>query len=177
MDYTFPDQKEGEKVIRILRKHPATLLLPIIKTLIFLVPSAYILTKFNIPILVVLAFVIFTAALSYGLYKWVNWYGEIYMITTERVIAIFQKGIFNRKVAEVSLNKISDITFEINGVLATAFGFGTVRILSGSNSLDLENISDPRNTQTQTLDLIEKKSESSKKRVAEELVDLIKGKK
>lgn len=175
MDYTFPGQKDGEKVIKVKRKHLATLVEPAIKTLVFLVPATFILLKFNTPYLVVFSFIVFVLSLSYGLYKWVIWYGEIYIITSERVIGIFQKGIFSRKVAEIAFDRVNDVTFEVVGALSTAFGLGTVSIHSGNNLLELRGVSNPRSLQTEIIDLVEKKSEDKKQKAAKELVELIKG--
>lgn len=176
MDYTFPGQKEGEKVISLIRKHPAVLSLPLVKALVFLIPSTFILIKFRNPYLVILSFIIFVFALSYCLYRWAVWYGEMYIISTERVIGIFQKGIFNREVAEISLEKVNDVTFEIKGIFSTVFGLGKVSIHAGNNILEIEDISDPRGMQTKINDLVEKKTQATKRKVTEELANLIKGK-
>lgn len=59
---------------------------------------------------------------------WLDYYLDVWIITNHRLIDIEQKGFFNRNVANVRLDFIQDVTFEINGVIASLFNFGSIEI-------------------------------------------------
>lgn len=60
----------------------------------------------------------------------VDFYLDVLILTNERVIRVEQKGMFNRIVSQLSLDRIQDVTIETKGVLSTALGFGKVTVES-----------------------------------------------
>ena len=59
---------------------------------------------------------------------WIDYYFDIWIITSERIINIEQKGMFTRKVSELRYSKIQDVTAEVIGVLPTIINYGDVKI-------------------------------------------------
>lgn len=59
---------------------------------------------------------------------WVNYYLDYWIITNQRVISTYQKGLFRREVSELSLSRIQDLTVNVKGVLKTFFNFGHLEI-------------------------------------------------
>lgn len=59
---------------------------------------------------------------------WVDFYLDALILTNERVVRIEQRGIFNRIVSQLTLDRIQDVTTETKGVLPTFLGFGTLNI-------------------------------------------------
>jgi len=57
-----------------------------------------------------------------------NYYLDVFIVTNERVIHIEQLGLFRRRIAELRLERVQDVTIEQLGVLPTLFHFGTVRV-------------------------------------------------
>jgi uncharacterized membrane protein YdbT with pleckstrin-like domain len=55
----------------------------------------------------------------YGFMIWIDYYFDIWIITSERIINIEQKGMFTRKVSELRFQKIQDVTTEVIGFLPT----------------------------------------------------------
>lgn len=93
---------------------------------------------------------IHTTALSiyllagFGLLLWMHFFAawsdhwlDAWVITNERIIDIEQKGFFRRQVSSFPLDRIQDVTFETNGLLATLLHFGNVRMQTASISDDL----------------------------------------
>ena len=91
----------------------------------------------------------FLATLVYGTYEWLVWYLDLYILSSKRIIDIEQKTLFLRQVSETSLDKIQDVTFEINGFLATLFNYGNVRIETAGKEtiITLEQIKNPESIQ------------------------------
>lgn len=74
-------------------------------------------------------------AIGWWLFVWLwfflalaDYYLDVLVVTTERVIYIMQHGLFHREIAELRLSRIQDITTIVNGVLPTMLNFGDLRI-------------------------------------------------
>lgn len=59
---------------------------------------------------------------------WIDYYFDVWIITTKRIVDIEQKGLFSREVSEVRYAKIQDISTEVLGVLPTFLNYGNVLI-------------------------------------------------
>ena len=68
---------------------------------------------------------------------WVDYYFDIWIITSERIINIEQKGLFVRRMSSAKYDRIQDVTAEVTGFLQTVINFGDVRIQTAGES---ENI-------------------------------------
>jgi uncharacterized membrane protein YdbT with pleckstrin-like domain len=64
----------------------------------------------------------------YSFFIWIDYYFDIWVITSERVINIEQKGLFIRCLSELKLDRIQDVTVEVTGIFATILNFGDVFI-------------------------------------------------
>ena len=68
---------------------------------------------------------------------WVDYYLDIWVITSEKIINIEQKGLFLRRVSTAKYEKIQDVTVEVTGFMQTIINFGDVRVQTAG---ELENI-------------------------------------
>lgn len=57
---------------------------------------------------------------------WTHYYLDLWIITDRRIISIDQVHFFNRTVSVFRLERLQDIEFRINGILATFLNFGTI---------------------------------------------------
>lgn len=154
--------KDDEKIISIERRHWASYLRQITVSLLIIIPPFFFVEFFLshwIPSLIFLSIVI--AGFLYALLTWISWQMNGIIITSKRLIYVNQKSIFSKKVAEVPITNIQDITFEINGVMASIFSFGTVTIVSSGSVWNVKKIADPEGVQDYLLQLREKLIERS----------------
>ncbi len=135
----IPQQLKNERVILFLRRHKFIFLkdcfffvlgffFPVIiyfilknlhfyfegeifKALFLLLASAYYL-------MILLLF--FTAFVDYHL--------DVWIVTNQRILNIEQKALFSRTISELKVNRIQDITSDVNGILETFLNFGNVHI-------------------------------------------------
>jgi uncharacterized membrane protein YdbT with pleckstrin-like domain len=56
---------------------------------------------------------------------------DTWIVTNERVIDISQIGLFKRKVSELHLESIQDISVHTDGVIQSYLNFGNVEIQTG----------------------------------------------
>lgn len=105
---------------------------------------------------------------------WIDYYYDIWIITSERIINIEQEGMFTRKVSELRYNKIEDVTTEVTGFLPTIINYGDIKIQTAAEEEEFRfrTISDPYHIKNLIMDL-QKKSEHNS---TEELGEMIKEK-
>lgn len=61
-------------------------------------------------------------------HAWLDYYLDVWVITNERVLSLEQKGIFSRRVSELRLSRIQDVSSEVKGMWETFLHFGNVQI-------------------------------------------------
>ncbi len=176
-DYFTQDLKEGEEVVVILRKHWASFLWPILKTFIILViPFFLVFFLFSTLWGMIVFFVWISIGFAYGLHKWITWYFDSFVITNWRIVNIDQRGLLSRSVSETSFRNIQDVTYEIHGLMPTAFNYGSVKVQTASSdgSLMISSIPEPKSVQDLILELQAKSgSKGGEKMSASELISFI----
>lgn len=77
---------------------------------------------------------------------WTDYYLDVWVITSKRIIDIEQRNLFSRSTSECRIEKIQDISVEVHGLLATFLHFGNVRVQTAGESENfiLLNIPDPQ---------------------------------
>jgi uncharacterized membrane protein YdbT with pleckstrin-like domain len=55
-------------------------------------------------------------------------YLTVWIITTTRIVEIHQYGFFSRRVSSFLLNRVQDVTTNVEGFLATVFGYGALDV-------------------------------------------------
>jgi len=77
---------------------------------------------FPLLVLVTSGYVIFL--LTFLLGSWINYYYDIIVITNERMINVDQEGLLSRRISELNMVQIQNVTAEVNGILRSLFNFG-----------------------------------------------------
>jgi len=140
----FEGQHPGEKVQKVFHQHPIVMRKALLLGLVLLMLSAVPLAIWplhNWPWLVFLGG--FLALILVLAYRWIGWYYSIFIITEERLIQIKQSGFFDRRVSDISHNKIQSVNYEIRGLQATFFHFGTIIVQTYVGELVLPYIHHP----------------------------------
>jgi hypothetical protein len=76
---------------------------------------------------------------------WLVLYLNLIILTTEHLVEIHQRGLFNREISELDLGSIQDATATQKGVLQTMFKFGTVFVQTAGElpNFNLTGIGNP----------------------------------
>jgi len=76
---------------------------------------------------------------------WTDYYLDILILTNKRIIDIEQKGFFSREISTFRLDRIQDITVDVNGVIPTFFDFGDIHIQTAGEvpEISVKSIPDP----------------------------------
>lgn len=64
----------------------------------------------------------------WGFLLWTEHYLDVWILTDRKIISADQKSLFNRQMSTLELEKIQDISIEVNGFIETMFGYGTIRV-------------------------------------------------
>jgi uncharacterized membrane protein YdbT with pleckstrin-like domain len=133
---SFEGQRPDEQVMTLLRNHPFTIIIKIILCLlaglipivlgsvaVSLLPG---LVRFDLWFFLIgcwyllLWLAIFYALTIYTL--------DTVIITNQRIIDNFQRGLFNREVSELNNHRIQDVSVHTSGLIETILEFGTVTV-------------------------------------------------
>lgn len=144
MHADFEGQQENEQVIFTFRRHPIAMRKGFYALLIpFLIVSLPVLIwPENIDYLWVAL-----GGLGIGMllffYHWIGWYFSVFIVTNLRLKQITQKGLFNRSVIDLGINKIQNISYNVPGFTASMLGYGTIVVQTYVGDLILDKLHHP----------------------------------
>lgn len=86
-----------------------------------------------------------------------DYFLDVWIVTSERIINIEQKGLFSRTVSELRLNQIQDITSEMKGFLETFLTYGDVYIQTAAERerFQFKNINNPDDVKLEIARLVD----------------------
>ncbi|MCL5407022.1 MAG: PH domain-containing protein [Patescibacteria group bacterium] len=142
-EYHFPipgSIKENEIVVFVRRHFVAFLGQFLLAFLLLIIPVIIIIIIFafhfdtkifqglflNFLVLILSAYYLVIATFTFV--SWVSFYYNCYIITRTEIIEITQIGFFGRKVSQLSLLRVQDVSSDIKGFLATFFAYGDVLV-------------------------------------------------
>ncbi len=140
-EQSFQGKEPGENVILIIRQHLYTVAIPL--TLIFVAALLPLVARTALAATLVRegwggAF-LFIASVWYALlWLFAFYFLTIYalntvIVTDRRIIESEQLGFFDRKVAELHLYRVQDVSVHITGMLETFLSFGDVMVQSAAS--------------------------------------------
>lgn len=151
----FEGQHEDETVKFTFRQHPIVMRKGLILLGLFwiggLLPYSYWFYTTWAPILLGVCVILGILAMFYA---WVGWFFTIHIVTDQRLAQITQKGLFNRSVVDIGLEKILSVNYQIAGFQETIFGFGTIVAQTFVGDLVLKYIHHPAKVQTSIIQTI-----------------------
>lgn len=162
MRQIFEGKEPKEKVIFVLKKHPAVLFRPLfyLTLFTFLPIAAFVFFKYKWPFFYTL-FLWLGLSSIYGLKSWYCFIKTRYILTSERLICFKQKGFFVKDIQEIPLSKVQDVGAKISGFWSSVFDFGDiyVKTLGGADALVLQQVEEPRKIQEEIFNQIKKEEE------------------
>ena len=140
----FEGQRSGEEVICVFRRHIVTafkgVFFFIFMSAIGVVPS--LLWKGDSKM-----FVVWVASILIGLlgmaYSFMLWHFSFYLLTTERLRQVRQKGMFNRSMVDLELETVQSVAFGVSGLFGTMLNYGTILVQTAAGDLKLSMVSHP----------------------------------
>ena len=128
----------------VFRHHPVVMRHPLIYGMLLILAGVVPLMIWplsNIAVMISLGSLLL--AILYWFYTWIGWYYSVFILTDRRLIDIEQKGLFNRKVSEVGLDRIQSLNYHIKGIQAALFRFGTITVQTYVGEWVMEQVEHP----------------------------------
>lgn len=109
------------------------------------------------PILVLSASAYYLMIWEFFITKFIDYYLDVYLVTSERVVDVSQQGLFHRTVSELDLARVQDITSEVRGVIRSLLNFGNVYIQTAAEKerFIFEDVPRPDDIRRKLLELVE----------------------
>lgn len=144
--------KEGERVIALIRHFPLVYLPKFLGVaLLVAAPFFFMLPLFSFrpfgwPFGLATFWLLLFCGSYLGLRLLVIWYGNALIVTNRRVVDVNRSGLFDREVTEAGFDKIQDVVYQVKGLRATLFGYGTVVIQTAGavSSIEMPYVRRPR---------------------------------
>ncbi len=157
--------EDDEQIITIVRKHWWVVFLHVfsVTVMVWLPLSVYFfITRINLPLTTIDVSAILTDYQFYLFFfyivwifinwiilfnLWTDYYLDLWVVTTKRLISIDQRGLFSRFVASFRLDRLQDMNIEISGIIPTFLNFGTIEAQTAGESnqeFRSHNMPDPR---------------------------------
>ena len=153
----FEDQMDDETVLFVFRKHPIVmrkgLVFGMLGPLVGIIPAA---VKPD------LGFGVFFGGLAAGCIlglliffpSWISWFFSVFIMTDQRFIQITQKRLFNRAVADIGLEQIQSVNYEVKGLQETLLGFGTIKMQTYVGDLTIHDLHHPAKIQKEIVGVL-----------------------
>ncbi len=137
--YHFRGQRDSEQILHIIHRHWFNLFSHLLLILVFsilliaslfIVPLVFpeILDAQNARFFVFIENTFFIFVWLFGFLLWIDYYFDIWIITSERIVNIEQKGLFVRHVSELNFFRVQDVTAAVEGLLPTVLNYGDVEV-------------------------------------------------
>jgi len=156
-DITFKNQDKNEDVLLFVRKHFITNFLWItVGAFLLIIPILFgpisAIFNFSVPFFSVKHILFFTLfyyllVISYLFVRFITWYFNVSLVTTERIIDIDFSDVIYKNLASTTLELVQDVSYTQTGVFRTFFHYGDVLVqTAGENThFDFDAVPQPEN--------------------------------
>ena len=149
-DKQFPGQHQGEIVKLVFNQHPLVMRKALILGLLVIVlgilpldfPQVYAndeISGFFLKVALIVPVFVFAG----WFWRWVGWRYSVYIVTSERIVEIKQKGFFERAVEEWQLDSVQNVNYRVGGLQAVMFGYGNITIRTFIGDLVIPTVHHP----------------------------------
>ncbi len=166
-NFPIPGSKDEEDIIIYVHRHWACFLGQFFLSFFLLIIPISILILIYIfnhsffrglvtNIIVLILSVYYLIAIAFAFVSWVSFYYNVYIVTKDEIIEITQVGFFGRKISQLSLLRVQDITSHIKGFLPTLFDYGDVLVETAgeqSENFLLKDVPNPQEISTQIMNI------------------------
>lgn len=138
---------EGEQLLFVAHKHWFLILFPLLKFFFLGILFPWMIWLFVDFSFWWMAFW-HLGFIAWFLYETMDWYLDALLVTNASVIDIAWHGLFYRTSSRVDYADLKEITYEVNGIMATLLDFGILNVhLNSGKEISLENVTDPKNVE------------------------------
>ena len=138
--YRLPNKLPNEKVIKVIRKDLFILIEKILLIMVLIVLPIIVFYlvfsnneklfsgELSQPIFVLGASAYYLFIWLFFFFSFIDYYLDVWIVTSERILDIRQEGFFSRTIAEQKIFRIQDVTSEVKGIIPTILHYGDVHV-------------------------------------------------
>ncbi|MDO8741704.1 MAG: hypothetical protein Q7J11_00995 [Candidatus Roizmanbacteria bacterium] len=143
----FDTQEDGEKIYLLLRSHPFTqigwILTSILFFILLFVLNLFLQNFLNLGQILVINLFFIVFILSYIWFNVLNWYFNVGIVTSKRVIDIDFYAVLYKEITTAQLGKVEDVTVKSGGYFQSLFDYGSIFIQTAGTEANVEFIDVP----------------------------------
>lgn len=165
--FPIPGSKNEEDIIVYVHRHWVSflgqfflsfflLIIPILIVILIYIFNHSFFRGLAANIVVLILSVYYLIAITFAFVSWVSFYYNVYIVTKDEIIEITQVGFFGRKISQLSLLRVQDVTSHIKGFLPTLFVYGDVLVETAgeqSENFLLKDVPNPQEISTQVMNI------------------------
>ncbi|MBM2820252.1 MAG: hypothetical protein HW405_12 [Candidatus Berkelbacteria bacterium] len=137
--FPIPGSVDEEKIIIFVRKHWVSFIGPfLLSAAMLLIPGGLIIGLFLSEFDILKGFVVHIVVLGLSIYyliavtvafvSFISFYYDIYIVSRDYIVDVVQEGFWGRKISQISLLRVQDVSSNIQGFLPTLFAYGDVLV-------------------------------------------------
>ena len=159
----FESQFDDEEVLFVFRRHPLVMRKGLIISLsswligpVIILILTYVMPD-NPPSMFAYFSALFASIVLGSLLllpSWISWYFSVFILTSQRFVQITQKGLFHTSFADIHLQQIQQVNYEIAGIQQTLLGFGTIIMQTYIGELVIHDVHHPAKIQRKIVQLL-----------------------
>jgi hypothetical protein len=170
LDFYFSSKYPNEKILFVIHRHWFNILIQYIPIFIILTLMVFsflfypsLIEDITLPGAQIIFFFLQTFLLLiiwiYGFMIWFDYYLDIWIITSERIVNVEQKGLFSRQVSELQFQFIQDVSTEVQGLFPTVLNYGdvTVQTAAEQSNFIFRSVGNPYKIKGDIMNQIRKK--------------------
>lgn len=183
MKFHFKGQKENEKILLVLHRHwfdiASQFLMILLMLAVFVGSYTFSSIFYNLTdnpafakeLVAFLRNLFFMLIWITFFVIWIDYYLDVWIVTDRRIVNIEQKGLFARVTSELEMDKIQDVTTEVQGLIHTFLNYGDLFVQTAAEKerFIFHNIPDPYSVKD-LLMAIQKKQEALEENQFGELI-------
>lgn len=182
----FPEQHENEEIVLFTRRHGIVFFTHVFVTLFIgaIIEVGLFLMYFYFPFIyenqeaitvtVIIGFIVALMIWLVLFIGWIDYYLDVWIVTTERIVEIKQNALFNRQISELELEDVEDVSAKVVGFWGTMLGFGTIFVQTAATTEMFEFLRIPKPYEVQKVVLALRSQMEQKSKL--ELSELFEGK-
>jgi len=138
----FETHEEGEKIYLLLRSHPFTQIKWIFSSILFFILlfalNIFLKNMLNMGQIMIFNLFFIVFILSYIWFNILNWYFNVGIVTSKRVVDIDFYAVLYKEITNAQLGKIEDITVKSGGYFESLFDYGSIFIQTAGTEANVE---------------------------------------
>lgn len=162
-----PGSEQEKNIVIFARRHWVSFLGEIIISILLVILPiiAFIVAYIFIPgifhgillnFLVIFGSVYYLLMISFIFNAWISYYYDVYILTYDEIFDINQSGFFERKISQLSLLRVQDVSSDIKGFFPTLFAYGNVLVETAGEQVEsflLKAVPNPQEFSAKVLEM------------------------